>query len=532
MTLVVTHSKVSSVPDGTDTSVVRPSDWNANHALAGVADIAQGGTGASTAPAAMANLMGFTTTATAAGTTTLTNTSTFQQVFTGTSTQTIVLPVTSTLAQGWSFEITNNSTGNLTVNSSGGNLVATILPGTTASLVCILTSGTTAASWDYDVNGFGAVTGTGSVVLSNSPTLVTPALGTPSSGNLANCTFPTLNQNTTGSSASCTGNANTATTLQTARSINGTSFNGSADITTGKWGTARTLTLGSTGKSVDGSGNVSWTLAEIGAQAALGFTPANKAGDTFTGAVRFSGDTYLDASGYSSWAHKNYQGAVYYNNGTKDRIKIDNDNFTNFGYATKNEGTTESWFETNTSSASADNKRWRFGHYASDAVWALETVNDAYSSATRRFAVDRSGNGYLNGNKILTYANTSYTATAMGDLFWGINNGGNTNWVAIDFGAVGYRLIAHGRATIYHQGDYNHFTGFMRLYNISTGAVITDCYGFVGGNNGDVMDINFSIAAWVQVGQTYRLEIQLTKANGNGPSILRNTVVSVLNAPN
>lgn len=31
-----------------------------------------------------------------------------------------------------------------------------------------------------------------------SPTLVTPLLGTPTSGNLANCTFPTLNQNTTG----------------------------------------------------------------------------------------------------------------------------------------------------------------------------------------------------------------------------------------------------------------------------------------------------------------------------------------------
>jgi len=38
------------------------------------------------------------------------------------------------------------------------------------------------------------------------------ALGTPSSGTLTNCTFPTLNQNTTGSSASCTGNAATATT--------------------------------------------------------------------------------------------------------------------------------------------------------------------------------------------------------------------------------------------------------------------------------------------------------------------------------
>ena len=34
-----------------------------------------------------------------------------------------------------------------------------------------------------------------------------------------------------------------------------------------KWSTARTLTIGSTGKSVDGSGNVSWSLSEIGAAA-------------------------------------------------------------------------------------------------------------------------------------------------------------------------------------------------------------------------------------------------------------------------
>ena len=49
-----------------------------------------------------------------------------------------------------------------------------------------------------------------------SPTLVTPALGTPASGNLTNCTFPTLNQNTTGNAATATtANAvNTANTYQ------------------------------------------------------------------------------------------------------------------------------------------------------------------------------------------------------------------------------------------------------------------------------------------------------------------------------
>ena len=65
-----------------------------------------------------------------------------------------------------------------------------------------------------------------------------------------------------------TDNVASATKLATARTINGTAFDGTASITTANWGTARTLTVGNTGKSVNGSANVSWTLAEIGAAAA------------------------------------------------------------------------------------------------------------------------------------------------------------------------------------------------------------------------------------------------------------------------
>lgn len=65
-------------------------------------------------------------------------------------------------------------------------------------------------------------------------------------------------------SSSAGGNANAAVKLATARSINGTNFDGSANITTANWGTARTITVGNTGKSVNGSGNVSWSLGEIG----------------------------------------------------------------------------------------------------------------------------------------------------------------------------------------------------------------------------------------------------------------------------
>jgi hypothetical protein len=79
-------------------------------------------------------------------------------------------------------------------------------------------------------------------------------------------------------------NATSATQLQTARLINGTSFNGTADITTANWGTARTLTIGNTGKSVNGSGNVAWSLAEIGA---LPLT-----GGTLSGALNFANGTW------------------------------------------------------------------------------------------------------------------------------------------------------------------------------------------------------------------------------------------------
>lgn len=93
-------------------------------------------------------LEGYATTATAAGTTTLTVSSAQQQYFTGSTTQTVQMPVTSTLVLGQSWTIVNLSTGNVTVQSSGGNTIATLGQNSQAVVTCILTSGTTAASWN------------------------------------------------------------------------------------------------------------------------------------------------------------------------------------------------------------------------------------------------------------------------------------------------------------------------------------------------------------------------------------------------
>jgi hypothetical protein len=85
----------------------------------------------------------------------------------------------------------------------------TFLAGNTTTTPQFLTS--TGAAGLVTAPSYTSSTGSGNVVLATSPTLVTPALGTPSSGTLTNCTFPTLNQNTTGSSATVTGNATGST---------------------------------------------------------------------------------------------------------------------------------------------------------------------------------------------------------------------------------------------------------------------------------------------------------------------------------
>ena len=97
-------------------------------------------------------LSAYTTTPTAAATTTLLVGSTYQQFFTGTTTQIIVLPVVSTLRLGQAFYIVNNSTGVVTVESSGGNTIQAMASLTTLLVTCIALTGTTAASWYADYN--------------------------------------------------------------------------------------------------------------------------------------------------------------------------------------------------------------------------------------------------------------------------------------------------------------------------------------------------------------------------------------------
>lgn len=102
--------------------------------------------------------------------------------------------------------------------------------------------------------------------------------------------------------SSITGNAATATKLATARTINGTNFDGSGNITTANWGTARTITIGSTGKSVNGSANITWTLSEIGA--------LPLAGGTMTGNIVFGNNMGLGNSSAGLFIRSNGSSTV------------------------------------------------------------------------------------------------------------------------------------------------------------------------------------------------------------------------------
>ena len=100
------------------------------------------------------------------------------------------------------------------------------------------------------------------------------------------------------------GNATTATTLQTARTINGTSFNGSTNIVTPKWGTARNITIkdssgtySGTAVSVDGSGDITLKLpSEIKADKFRGSVIGSVAGN-LTGNADTATKATQDGSG-------------------------------------------------------------------------------------------------------------------------------------------------------------------------------------------------------------------------------------------
>ena len=122
-------------------------------------------------------------------------------------------------------------------------------------------------------------TGSGALVFATSPTLVTPNLGAASATSIAasgTVTGSNLSGTNTGDQTTITGNAGSATILQTARNINGVSFNGSADITVAA--AAGTLTGATLASGVTAS-----SLTSLGTIGSLVATTADINGGTIDG---------------------------------------------------------------------------------------------------------------------------------------------------------------------------------------------------------------------------------------------------------
>lgn len=122
-------------------------------------------------------------------------------------------------------------------------------------------------------------------------------------------------------------NVGSATKLQTARQINGTNFDGTANITTSYWGTARNFTIGNTTKSVNGSANVSWSFADIGgAPANHSHNYINSRGNLNpqTGRTQNLGNVYSynTISGTSSGAPTTYTSVIGFGRSTGGTVEI------------------------------------------------------------------------------------------------------------------------------------------------------------------------------------------------------------------
>lgn len=156
--------------------------------------------------------------------------------------------------------------------------------------------------------------------------------GSVSAGQFINTSYSSTvannyNTNVSRPTSSYANRAASADRLTTARSINGTNFDGTANITTSYWGTARNFTIGNTTRSVNGSGSVSWSFADIGgAPANHSHNYINSRGNLNpqTGRTQNLGNVYSynTVSGTSNGAPTTYTSVIGFGRSTGGTVEI------------------------------------------------------------------------------------------------------------------------------------------------------------------------------------------------------------------
>lgn len=232
-----------------------------------------------------------------------------------------------------------------------------------------------------------------------------------------NAGTPTACSTTLG--VSITGNAATATKLQTARTINGTSFDGTANIVTAYWGTARTISLSGavTGSaSVNGSQNVTITTTYQFGSIDGRYVGGNKTANHGSSGTAYTADTYSSTFVNKAFVAFAERGSWAYANN---------------GYVSTDTGV-------NIPLAGTAIFQWGASDTNKTQLFITPHNNSGVSNpaANEMLFYTSNGSGYTSAwTRVLTHRNyTAYTVTKTGggaSGTWGISITGSAPWANI-----------------------------------------------------------------------------------------------------
>lgn len=232
-----------------------------------------------------------------------------------------------------------------------------------------------------------------------------------------NAGTPTACSTTLG--VSITGNAATATKLQTARTINGTSFDGTTNIVTAYWGTARTISLSGavTGSaSVNGSQNVTITTTYQFGSIDGRYVGGNKTANHGSSGTAYTADTYSSTFVNKAFVAFAERGSWAYANN---------------GYVSTDTGV-------NIPLAGTAIFQWGASDTNKTQLYITPHNNSGVSNpaANEMLFYTSNGSGYTSAwTRVLTHRNyTAYTVTKTGggaSGTWGISITGSAPWANI-----------------------------------------------------------------------------------------------------
>ena len=281
------------------------------------------------------------------------------------------------------------------------------------------------------------------------------------------------------------GNADTATTLATARNINGTSFDGSANITTAKWGTARNISIADsdstntgTAVSVNGSANVTLKLpATIKATLSGNASSATKA--TQDGAGNVITSTYVKKAGDTMSDNLTIQKAT---GDTGVIINNTNKNHEGSFIIGGDSGNLGIW--------DISNSKWVVYSTASGSVTLNGNANTATTATSATYLKDKT-------NNTATYSNYGAAGLAASNISWMTcwngyelraiskaetfnavrDNGGDSRWVkkAGDTIDASGQLSRTGKGVSWYQGRSNALIRITSAPSASGWNPITSC---------------------------------------------------------